>query len=82
MLLVSLLATACAQSGANLPSSTSSGAGSAYQAPITGGGAFTSVSWQRPASVAPLEAQGKFQVIAENQWPGDKVRVFFWGVQG
>ena len=82
VLFVSLLATACAPSAASPTSSTNSGSGSAFQAPVTGGGAVTSVSWQRPAAVAPLEAQGKFQVIAENQWPGEKVRVFFFGVQG
>jgi len=40
------------------------------------------VSWQRPADVAPLTADGKFDVIADTQWPGQKVRVFFFGIQG
>jgi hypothetical protein len=40
------------------------------------------VSWQRPADVAPLPADGKFDVIADAPWPGEKVRVFFFGVQG
>jgi hypothetical protein len=25
---------------------------------------------------------GAFQVISQTPWPGDKVRVFFFGVQG
>jgi len=40
------------------------------------------VSWQRPADVAPLPADGKFEVIADAPWPGQKVRVFFFGIQG
>jgi hypothetical protein len=39
-------------------------------------------SWQRAINVAPLPAEGKFEVISESPWPGQKVRVFFFGVQG
>jgi hypothetical protein len=33
-------------------------------------------------NVAPLPAEGKFEVISDTPWPGEKVRVFFFGVQG
>jgi hypothetical protein len=32
-------------------------------------------------NVAPLPASGKFQVVSQDPWPGDKVRVFFLGAQ-
>ena len=31
--------------------------------------------------VAPLPAEGKFQVVSASGWPGDKVRLFFLGAQ-
>ena len=36
--------------------------------------------FKRP-DVAPLPAEGKFQVVSDSAWPGDKVRVFFLGAQ-
>jgi hypothetical protein len=36
--------------------------------------------FQRP-DVAPLPADGKFQVVSETPWQGDRVRVFFLGAQ-
>jgi hypothetical protein len=36
--------------------------------------------FQRP-DVAPLPAEGKFQVVSASGWPGDKVRLFFLGAQ-
>jgi hypothetical protein len=38
------------------------------------------VRFMRP-DMAPLTAAGKFQVVSETPWPGDKVRVFFLGAQ-
>jgi hypothetical protein len=52
--------------------------------------------WTRPVDVAPLTdlssatsvggkaaaGAGAFQIISQAPWPGDKVRVFFFGVQG
>jgi hypothetical protein len=31
--------------------------------------------------VAPLPAEGKFQVVSDTAWSSDKVRVFFLGAQ-
>jgi hypothetical protein len=36
--------------------------------------------FQRP-EVAPLPADGKFQIVSQTPWPGDRVRVFFLGAQ-
>ena len=36
--------------------------------------------FKRP-DVAPLAETGNFKVAAQTPWPGDKVRVFFLGVQ-
>ena len=36
--------------------------------------------FKRP-EVAPLPAAGKFQVVSQSPWPGEKVRVFFLGAQ-
>jgi hypothetical protein len=52
--------------------------------------------WTRPMDVTPLTdlssatsvggkaaaGAGAFQIISQTPWPGDKVRVFFFGVQG
>jgi hypothetical protein len=52
--------------------------------------------WTRPMDVTPLtdlssatsaggkaaSGAGAFQIISQTPWPGDKVRVFFFGVQG
>jgi hypothetical protein len=56
----------------------------------------TATGWTHPMDVAPLtdlsfatsvggkaaSGAGAFQVISQTPWPGDKVRVFFFGVQG
>jgi hypothetical protein len=57
----------------------------------------TTASWTRPMNVVPLTqpfaaadsaggkvaaGEGSFDVISDTPWPGDKVRVFFFGVQG
>ena len=56
----------------------------------------TGVGWTHPMDVTPLTdlsaattvggkaapGAGAFQVISQTPWPGDKVRVFFFGVQG
>jgi hypothetical protein len=36
--------------------------------------------FKRP-DVVPLPAEGKFQIVSQTPWPGDKVRVFFLGAQ-
>jgi hypothetical protein len=36
--------------------------------------------FNRP-DVAPLSAEGKFQVVSNTAWAGNKVRVFFLGAQ-
>jgi type II secretory pathway component PulM len=38
------------------------------------------VDFNRP-DVAPLPAEGKFQVVSDTAWAGNKVRVFFLGAQ-
>jgi hypothetical protein len=37
-------------------------------------------AFKRP-DVAPLPAAGRFQVVSQTTWPGDKVRMFFLGAQ-
>ena len=74
MLFLPLVLAACAKTAA-APASAPSRANE--PAAVT-----SEVSWQRPADVAPLAAEGKFNVIGEAAWPGQKVRVFFFGVQG
>jgi hypothetical protein len=89
-----LLATACAGSpsgsGNAAPSATSAPA--AAQAPAQS----TASGWTHPMDVTPLtdlpaatsvggkaaSGAGAFQVISQTPWPGDKVRIFFFGVQG
>src|SRR6476469_168126 len=44
--------------------------------PLTDFSAATSVGGKTPSGA------GAFQVISQTPWPGDKVRVFFFGVQG
>ena len=85
LLLLSLLATACARAvptgspAARTDAAPNAAAvGAAAQASDSG----QSVAWARPMNVAPLPAEGKFEVISDTPWPGDKVRVFFFGVQG
>jgi hypothetical protein len=84
-LTVVLLATALA-GGAS--ASESAGAPAVAQA--------TAPGWTHPMDVTPLtdlsaatsvggkaaSGGGAFQVISQTPWPGDKVRVFFFGVQG
>jgi hypothetical protein len=98
MLVLALVATACAQPAAAPPSAASGSsttasqasapvapagnAGAVSQAPSQPAAVAIPVSWQRPADVAPLPADAKFDVIADAPWPGQKVRVFFFGIQG
>ena len=85
-----LLATACTRS----PSSTSPSVAVAPNVP--GVPAVSSVGWTRPMDVAPLTdphaaaatfggktrgGEGTFDIISDTPWPGEKVRVFFFGVQ-
>ena len=88
ILVLALVATACSQPAA-APASAPSGSAPAAPQPVAQAvaqpapqAAAVPVSWQRPAAVAPLPADGKFEVISETPWPGEKVRVFFFGVQG
>lgn len=37
-------------------------------------------NFTRP-DVAPLPAEGKFQIVSASAWPGEKVRLFFLGAQ-
>jgi hypothetical protein len=75
--------------------SASEGAGlAAMSAPVVA--QDTPSGWTRPMGVTPLtdvssatsvggkatSGAGAFQVISQTPWPGDKVRVFFFGVQG
>ncbi|MBV9174892.1 MAG: hypothetical protein JOZ81_32920 [Chloroflexi bacterium] len=60
-------------------------------------GVAQATDWTHPMDVTPLtdvstatssvggkaaSGAGAFQVISQTPWPGDKVRVFFFGVQG
>ena len=89
-ILVALLATACTRS----PSTGSSP--NVSVAPNVGGGqTLSSTGWVRPMDVTPLTnaqdvtvpggkaqaGEGKFDIISDTPWPGEKVRVFFFGVQ-
>lgn len=87
-LLVALFAMACA--------SSSSAPGSAAPAATSAPPQSTASGWTRPTDVTPLtdlpsatsvggkaaSGAGAFQIISQTPWPGDKVRVFFFGVQG
>jgi hypothetical protein len=97
-MLLLLLATACAGSssspGSAAPAATSAPAAPqpAAQPPAQA----SASGWTRPGDVTPLtdlsaagsvggkaaSGAGAFQVISQTPWPGDKVRVFFFGVQG
>jgi hypothetical protein len=44
--------------------------------PLTDVSAATSIGGKAASGA------GAFQVISQTPWPGDKVRVFFFGVQG
>jgi hypothetical protein len=89
-LTLALLATSFAGSA-----SASDGAGlAATTAPAVA--QATASGWTRPMDVTPLtdlssatsvggkaaSGAGAFQIISQTPWPGDKVRVFFFGVQG
>ena len=82
-------------SGSAASSATSAPAAAqpASQAPAQS----TASGWTRPMDVTPLtdlpsaaasvggkaaSGAGAFQIISQTPWPGDKVRVFFFGVQG
>ena len=92
-LVVAFFAMACAGS----PSSPGSAAPASTSAPPAQTPAQSAASgWTRPMDVTPLtdlssatsvggkaaSGAGAFQVISQTPWPGDKVRVFFFGVQG
>jgi hypothetical protein len=68
-LLVMSTASGSLSAGATLASTIQLGSLQAQQADFT-----------RP-DVAPLQPDGKFQVMSDTPWPGDKVRVFFLGAQ-
>ena len=90
ILLLPLLAAACTKTAPPIT-------GSAVNvAPETGQSGVLS-NWTRPMSVAPLTqpfaaadtaggkmpaGEGSFDIISDTPWPGNKVRVFFFGVQG
>ena len=90
-LVVALFAMACA--GSPPSGSAPAAAPPATQAPPQA----TTSGWTRPMDVTPLmdlpsaatsvggkaaSGAGAFQVISQTPWPGNKVRVFFFGVQG
>jgi hypothetical protein len=93
-LLLAVLAMACASS----PSSSGSAPPAPTSAPAVAQVAAQSTAsgWTRPMDVTPLtdlptatsvggkaaSGAGAFQIISQTPWPGDKVRVFFFGVQG
>ena len=91
--LLLLFATACAGSSAPPPATSAPAAAPAAQPAAQS----TAAGWTRPMDVTPLtdlpsaassaggkaaSGAGVFQVISQTPWPGDKVRVFFFGVQG
>ena len=92
-LLLLLLATACASRSASAPTTGATVSNAPADDQVVSGAA----AWTRPTTVAPLmqpmlaadsaggkvpAGEGKFDVISDTPWPGDKVRVFFFGVQG
>ena len=95
-LLLALVAAGCASSpsssGTAPPAATSAPAQAQVQAPAQS----TVSTWTHPMDVTPLtdlpsatsvggkaaSGAGAFQIISQTPWPGDKVRVFFFGVQG
>ena len=91
-LLLVLLATACARSPVSAPRTGAAVSTSPSDERAVSG----SAAWSRPMNVAPLTeltsadsaggkvpaGEGKFDVISDTPWPGEKVRVFFFGVQG
>jgi hypothetical protein len=82
-ILVFVVATTFAR-GATMPVSASpDGADAALQAPAaTAAELSMAQSWERPLDVVPLPPEGQFRVISQTPWPGEKVRVFFFGIQG
>jgi hypothetical protein len=81
LLLLPLLWSACARTAVG-PASTSSSAGGAAATLPAAAGPAAAQDWQNPEAVTPLPAEGKFDLIADNPWPGPRVRVFFFGIQG
>jgi len=91
ILLLPLLAAACTKTS---PPVT----GSAVNvAPPQSGQSGVLTNWTRPMNVAPLTqpfaaadtaggkmpaGEGSFDIISDTPWPGNKVRVFFFGVAG
>ena len=94
LLLPMLFAMACARNATIAPTTGAAVAPVPADSQVV---ANASVSgWTRPLNVAPLTdpsvaadsvggknraGAGKFDVISDTPWPGDKVRVFFWGIQ-
>ena len=83
LLVLPLLLSACMRTAAG-PASAADSVGGPPAAALVPAPAQPQAgqTWQKPEIVAPLAAEGNFGVIAENPWPGQKVRVFFFGVQG
>jgi hypothetical protein len=88
---VALFAMACAGGSSTSVSVAPTAAQPAAPAQANASG------WSRPMDVTPLtdpasaatsvggkaaSGAGAFQVISQTPWPGNKVRVFFFGVQG
>jgi hypothetical protein len=83
VVLLSLVATACARAvPTGSPPARSDAAPNVAGADTARSEAAQTVAWTRPLDVAPLPAEGKFEVISDTPWPGEKARVFFFGVQG
>jgi hypothetical protein len=93
-LLLVLVATACT-GGASSSGSAATAAPAAPAATQAPPQAAAS-GWTHPLDVTPLtdlpsagsvggkaaSGAGAFQVISQTPWPGNKVRIFFFGVQG
>ena len=92
-LLLLLLTAACGRGSAT----TSNTGAAANKTPADQQAASKGAGWTRPMDVTPLSqplavadsaggkvpaGEGKFTVISNTPWPGEKVRVFFFGVQG
>src|SRR3954454_18338399 len=91
-ILLLLLATACTSRSASTPIST----GAIAPAPAPDQMQAGTAAWTHPMDVAPLTqpvvaadsvggkaagGAGTFKIISDTPWPGEKVRVFFFGVQ-
>ena len=83
LIVLAVIAIACANPGTRTGSAPAASSPSqlAASAPSSSGESAMTVGFARPLDVAPLPPEGKFEVISESAWPGEKVRVFFFGVQ-